>query len=201
MSDISLNLNAKLLSYLATLIHNEQNIISKYHMMYEYLDAVNEFESAIRENQEVKSYIQELKQSLDKLTPDDNIVQIVFVTEGAGVNNQDGDIEKNKHEFKKQVTFSDKNDDIFIPPIKQSSQRGGKLNKSDKLRQKLNILGGDAVKSIGKDLGIKPEKGKKVLTKKYTIDKIMSNIKLQNDAWKQVNNISYVNYTDTASDY
>lgn len=64
--------------------------------------------------------------------------------------------------------------------------------KKDKLKRKLNTMWAEQVKNLGKDLGIKPGKNKKALSKADTIKKILANTKLHDKAIKAIKKIEIV---------
>ncbi len=62
--------------------------------------------------------------------------------------------------------------------------------KKDKLQKKLNTAWAEDVKRLGKELGLKPPKNKKTLSKADITKKILSNTKLHDKALKSLNKIS-----------
>lgn len=78
--------------------------------------------------------------------------------------------------------------EIEEPKIKES--------KKQKINRKLNILKADDVKKIGGKFNIKPEQGKKYLTKNHVISKIKNNTKLYTKVLKHIN----TNFEDLRSE-
>jgi hypothetical protein len=77
----------------------------------------------------------------------------------------------------------------------EENQKGGSKNtkqkkpetKKQKINRKLNKLGADDVKKVGKEFNIKPETGKRYLTKSYVIDKVSKNTRLYGKVLDHVN--------------
>lgn len=77
----------------------------------------------------------------------------------------------------------------------QDNQKGGskkshvkKLEtKKQKINRKLNKLGAEDVKKVGKEFNIKPETGKRYLTKSHVIDKVSKNTRLYSKVLDHVN--------------
>jgi len=77
----------------------------------------------------------------------------------------------------------------------EENQNGGSKNthmkkpesKKQKINRKLNKLGADDVKKVGKEFNIKPESGKRYLTKSHVIDKVSKNTRLYNKILDHVN--------------
>lgn len=74
------------------------------------------------------------------------------------------------------------------------------ISKKDKIKNKLKTTPAENVQRIGKELGFKPPAGKKTMTKTYVTEKILSNPKLYDKAYKVIRKHSYIK-SDTASDY
>lgn len=77
----------------------------------------------------------------------------------------------------------------------QDNQKGGSKKrhikkpetKKQKINRKLNKLGANDVKKVGKEFNIKPETGKRYLTKSYVIDKVSKNTRLYGKVLDHVN--------------
>lgn len=76
----------------------------------------------------------------------------------------------------KHVSFDKKIIDVNDKPFN--------TNKKNKLEIKLKSGWAEQIKDLGKQLGIKPESGKKFLTKSYVTNKILDTPRLQNKALK-----------------
>jgi hypothetical protein len=72
-------------------------------------------------------------------------------------------------------------------------------NKKEKLKRKLEVMWMEQVKTLGKELGIKPPKNKKNLSKTDTIKKILANPKIHDKALKEIRKIELLK-SDTASE-
>ncbi len=80
-------------------------------------------------------------------------------------------------------------------PIKeQQIQKGAGVDESDleKIKRKLNAAWAEQVKMLGNDLGLKPPKNKKTLSKADVINKIIATPSLHTRALKQFEKISSV---------
>ena len=90
---------------------------------------------------------------------------------------QIGEQQKPKSILKK-IQFSEENDYKLIEKRKES--------KEEQLNRRLNRLPAEIVKNIGKELGIKPPRNKKFLSKTIVVDKVSNNKKLYQQATKLV---------------
>lgn len=110
---------------------------------------------------------------------------------------------KLKSILKKKVQLSTINDRILSDTDNESMKNREKIHKKaetkkQKINRKLNKLGAEDVKRVGKEFNIKPEKGKRYLTKKHIIDKVSKNTKIYNKVLDHVNeNYKDIVKTDT----
>lgn len=96
--------------------------------------------------------------------------------------------------LKKKVVISTEKEEV------ENNQTGGnKETKFEKLERKLNRAPAETVKKIAKDLGIKPLKGKKTITKSEAVEKILANKRYHKQTREKLNKISYL-HSETASE-
>ena len=108
------------------------------------------------------------------------------------INYLDGFNNNQKGGYKKRVSFEkniiDVNDETPLT-----------ISKKEKLESKLKYAWAEQIKDLGKQLGIKPERGKKNLSKAYVTKRILATPKFYNDALKILHKSSMTN-SDTESE-
>nr|AVL93334.1 hypothetical protein matv_2 [Moumouvirus australiensis transpoviron] len=167
MCDNSIQLNMDLLLLLTNIIDEEKNMEKKSIIGNKYLEYFDKFQNILYDSYNI---------------PDNNNYNDITNT---SLNNKPI----------KNVSFNDNNEYI-------KNQRGGnngdkiiicnKKSTGDKIRSKCNVLWANNVKELGKKLNIKPEKGKKTLSKAHVINQIVANKKLHTKALKELNKFDLV---------
>jgi len=94
---------------------------------------------------------------------------------------------------KKSVMINLDDNVEYEPEIEETKKKESKKQKIDR---KLNILKADDVKKIGQKFNIKPEQGKKYLTKNHVITKLKNNTKQYTKVLKHIN----TNFEDLRSE-
>ena len=86
--------------------------------------------------------------------------------------------------FQNNILHNELNDVKHINLQEKKVQNGGKQNRNSKqtkrniLKTKLNKLKANEIRDVAEKLKIKPEPGRKNITKKYAIDKILRNTRI-----------------------
>ena len=94
--------------------------------------------------------------------------------------------------YKKQVSFDNS-------VSENDNKKSLTLSKRQKLESKLNARWADEIKDLGKQLKIKPQRGKKNLSKTYVTKKILASPDLYDQALKILYKMSQLN-SDTGSE-
>nr|AEY99260.1 hypothetical protein tv_L2 [Moumouvirus Monve] len=167
-----------LLLLLSNIIDEEKNMEKKSILANKYLDYFDKFQYILYDSYNITN------NNYRNIINDTTLSDKPIIT-----------IEETIHKPLKNVTFNDNNEYI-------KNQKGGnngdkiiicnKKSTEDRIRSKCNVLWANNVKELGKKLNIKPEKGKKTLSKAHVINQIVANKKLHAKALKELNKFDLV---------
>lgn len=104
------------------------------------------------------------------------------------------DGEDSFEEFVKNDLNNDSDEDTETP-VKKIDKKNETV--PERLQRKFNTMYAEQAKSIGKSLKIKPEKGKKILSKKHVMNRIVKDKKLHQKALKEMKKRNLLNTEST----
>jgi hypothetical protein len=195
------NLNYRLISFIETILSNEETCVKNGKHIYLKSLFEKEFIDILSKNDKTEDNLQggsdkntiNIRRVIgnDEIFEENNDTEVIDIdipkseSEPLNLINSDeifplemvGGYENNDNtNNSKNVKFDNTKDKIY--EIKKEPKK--KDTKKAKIERRLNRLKADEVKKIGKEFNIKPTKEKKYLTKTYVIDKITRNRQIYN---------------------
>jgi hypothetical protein len=165
-------LNARLISFIDTIIESECKCFKRgKHLLLQQI-YINEFSDII--NSKPIEYIE---------------IDIPATTEEPEKKHEESEINitPSKEELiEKQDIKIDNLKKVSFAPIQKGGTKKRYTNKQ-RINKKLNKLKAEDVKKVGKKFNIKPESGKRYLTKTHVIDKVSKNTKIYGKVLEHVN--------------
>lgn len=181
----------RMISFMEDTIITEKNPITKGQKIFMQKAFIDQFSDVLHKKNEIRT-----KQCNEDIDEDKAVLINIVMPKSESDNdelidedvidipNEEPKINSMKGGSRKNVSINLEENVEYEPEFEDSKK---KENKKQKLDRKLNILKANEVKKIGEKFNIKPEQGKKYLTKSHVVQKIKNNTKLYTKVLKHIN--------------
>lgn len=178
------NLNYRMLSFIETMLDNEKNCIrhGKHIFMKELF--IKEFMDIQKHKNEPKITITRKISNSDDLFLQNFVKPTVTKSEIGELKEQVGGSKLGKETYNDSL---DNNKKVRFDIANNNNNKN--MTKKEKLQSKLNAMWAEQVKDLGKQLGFKPPKNKKSLTKTDITKLLLNSPKLYDKALKIIRKI------------